>query len=128
MNVETVVNMSLLSLLLLYSFISRAPVTSFEGYTWGPSKNDDEKQDPHDFHYRSVAPIVGGGGFAWSITNGLNYPLDLNFTFTVFSVVAMLSACVNVFLPDSLNRQKKEILPAEKEPLTTLSDEKPTSV
>ncbi|KAK6190747.1 hypothetical protein SNE40_002543 [Patella caerulea] len=59
---------------------------------------------------RTLAPTVGGSLFAWSVGYGSQHigaPFDVNLSFIFFGLVFMLSCLMCIFLPKSLNEQKK---------------------
>ncbi|XP_050408117.1 uncharacterized protein LOC126823364 [Patella vulgata] len=59
---------------------------------------------------RTLAPTVGGSLFAWSVGYGSQHigaPFDVNLSFIFFGLVFMLSCLMCIFLPKSLNKQKK---------------------
>jgi len=48
--------------------------------------------------------------FSWTVgyaSNALGPPFDVSFVFVVFGFVYWLTAVLSIFVPESLNRQKK---------------------
>eukprot|EP01006_Ploeotia_vitrea_P051581 TRINITY_DN67579_c5_g1_i1.p1 TRINITY_DN67579_c5_g1~~TRINITY_DN67579_c5_g1_i1.p1 ORF type:complete len:601 (-),score=265.06 TRINITY_DN67579_c5_g1_i1:759-2486(-) len=56
---------------------------------------------------RAIAPVLGGTMFAWSMTNGLSWPLNFHFCWYIFGAVGALTlslaACC---LPDAIQSQR----------------------
>jgi len=55
---------------------------------------------------RTFGPAFGGIIFAWSLTNGLSYPLDISFVFYVIGTLSLLQTAFAFKLPDRLNKRK----------------------
>jgi MFS family permease len=55
---------------------------------------------------RTFGPAVGGILFAWSLTNGLSYPLDISFVFYLIGTLSLLQTVLAFKLPDRLNKRK----------------------
>ena len=59
--------------------------------------------------FRTLGPTVGGSVFAWSIAHGrhIGFPFDVNLIFIIFALVFLASSILSVFMPKSLENQKK---------------------
>ncbi|XP_064646304.1 uncharacterized protein LOC135499473 [Lineus longissimus] len=56
---------------------------------------------------RTLAPIVGGSIYAWSITARLRYPFDVNCVFVLFGLCYAVTHIIVLFLPERLDKQHK---------------------
>ncbi|XP_074642264.1 uncharacterized protein LOC141899713 isoform X2 [Tubulanus polymorphus] len=58
---------------------------------------------------RGLGPLFSGSMFAWSISSGVNlgYPFDVNFAFVMLSICFAICIFCDLFLPVSLDKQKK---------------------
>ena len=61
------------------------------------------------FHFRTLGPTVGGSVFAWSLSHGryIGFPFDVNLIFIMFALVFLASNVLTVFMPRTLEKQKK---------------------
>ncbi|XP_062610268.1 uncharacterized protein LOC134272049 [Saccostrea cucullata] len=55
---------------------------------------------------RTLAPIIGGSIYAWSIANNLEAPFDVNLSFFNFGFILWLISIYSLFMPESLSRKK----------------------
>jgi len=57
---------------------------------------------------RLVAPPIGGGLFAWSITHGTAWPLNYSLVWYTCSCVGLLASAAVRILPDSIETKKED--------------------
>ena len=62
------------------------------------------------FSVRTLAPLVAGSAFAWSISKGYKhgFPLDEHFAFILLSIVCFLAVLLSCTLPKRLNMRPSE--------------------
>ncbi|ESO95559.1 hypothetical protein LOTGIDRAFT_175151 [Lottia gigantea] len=58
---------------------------------------------------RTLAPTIGGSMFAWSVSNSLGPPFDVNLAFVLMGLVLTFSGIFSIMLPKSLNKQRKAV-------------------
>merc|ERR1711908_121368 len=57
---------------------------------------------------RLMGPYLGGVIFAWSETNGMDWPMDYAFTFYLVGSLSYLSGSLVSYFPRSIQRRKRE--------------------
>ncbi|XP_022344919.2 uncharacterized protein LOC111137655 [Crassostrea virginica] len=55
---------------------------------------------------RTLAPTIGGSVYAWSISNDLGPPFDVNLAFFMFGLLLWGTSVYSIFTPESLNKKK----------------------
>uniref|UniRef100_A0A6B2L3I2 Major facilitator superfamily (MFS) profile domain-containing protein n=1 Tax=Arcella intermedia TaxID=1963864 RepID=A0A6B2L3I2_9EUKA len=56
---------------------------------------------------RSIAPTIAGYVLAWSLTNGLSFPLNHYFTFFFIALFSLVTFILTFFLDKSIDKRKK---------------------
>ena len=51
-------------------------------------------------------PLIAGTLYAWSLSNNKNFPLDIHFTFGIYSILSILNIILVNFLDKSINDRK----------------------
>jgi len=77
---------------------------------------------------RMVGPYIASIIFAWSLNNGLTWPLNYNFIFYILSILAFINYRYSFLLPKSIQRRKREPKRHEKEIIDTAIEIEDNSV
>ncbi|KAL0485997.1 hypothetical protein AKO1_012250 [Acrasis kona] len=59
---------------------------------------------------RMLTPVIAGPLFAWTVGNQLVFPLDVHLAFIIMSTLTTTCIIITLFMPRTLNEQKKEVL------------------
>lgn len=60
---------------------------------------------------RTIGPSIGANIFAWSINNGLGWPLDFHFIFYILTFIGSFTSVLTLTLPSTID--KKKVAPSE---------------
>lgn len=58
---------------------------------------------------KSIGPAVGSVIFAWTLTNGIGFPLDYHFIFYLGGLIAALVSLMTFWLPPSLEKSYESV-------------------
>mmetsp|Transcript_17738 Transcript_17738/g.34975 ORF Transcript_17738/g.34975 Transcript_17738/m.34975 type:complete len:589 (-) Transcript_17738:202-1968(-) len=59
--------------------------------------------------YKALGPLCAGFTFAWSINNGMGFPLNFSFSFSILGTLCAIAALYTYSLPEELNTMKKVV-------------------